>query len=135
MTTQIIPKLKTFQGIQAKPAPVQKPHPPIIIGGTSPAAYRRAVGRGNGWFGFNMTPQDAGQALAGLAAARAESERPAALGELEITIAPKGPVGPDEVKRFEDLGVARLTLLPKGRSGPVERTVQFIEESADRLGL
>jgi probable F420-dependent oxidoreductase len=128
-------RFHAFQGIQSKPGPVQKPHPPIIIGGTSGAAYRRAVGRGNGWFGFNMSPEDAAQSLAGLAAAAAQSERPADLGELEITIAPKGAVAPDDVKRFEDLGVARLTLLPKGRSGPPERTVQFIEESAERLGL
>ena len=128
-------RFHSFHGIQAKPGPVQKPHPPVIIGGTSDAAYRRAVGRGNGWFGFNMTPEDTARSLAGLKAAAGETARPAALGELEITIAPKGPVGPEEVKRFQDLGVARLTLLPKGRSGPVERTIQFIEESAEQLGL
>ena len=31
------------------PLPVQKPHPPIWIGGNSPRARRRAVEHGNGW--------------------------------------------------------------------------------------
>jgi probable F420-dependent oxidoreductase len=38
-----------FQGIVFAPKPVQKPHPPIWIGGSSPAAMRRAA-RHDGWF-------------------------------------------------------------------------------------
>jgi probable F420-dependent oxidoreductase len=128
-------RFHTFDGIQSKPGPVQTPHPPIIIGGMSSIAYRRAVRHGDGWFGFNQTVEDAAASIAGLKAAAQETERPSELGELEITVAPKGMPGPDEVRRFEDLGVARLTLLPKGRSGPVERMVQFIDESAERLQL
>ena len=31
------------------PKPVQKPHPPVIVGGAFPHAARRAVRYGNGW--------------------------------------------------------------------------------------
>ena len=41
-----------FSGIQSHPRPVQQPHPPIIVGGQSPPAYRRSVAQGNGWYGF-----------------------------------------------------------------------------------
>ena len=37
-----------ISGIQAKPLPVQSPHPPIIIGGMSTAGYRRAIAHGDG---------------------------------------------------------------------------------------
>jgi alkanesulfonate monooxygenase SsuD/methylene tetrahydromethanopterin reductase-like flavin-dependent oxidoreductase (luciferase family) len=33
----------------AWPKPVQKPHPPIIVGGAFPYGARRALGYGNGW--------------------------------------------------------------------------------------
>src|ERR1700752_296631 len=36
-------KFVSFSKIQAKPQPVQKPHPPVVIGGHTPEAFRRAV--------------------------------------------------------------------------------------------
>jgi probable F420-dependent oxidoreductase len=39
-----------FAAIYFEPKPVQKPHPPIWIGGSSMAALRRAARVGNGWF-------------------------------------------------------------------------------------
>ena len=44
----------TFAGVQAQPQPVQQPTPPIIIGGRTPEAFRRAVEHGHGWYGFGM---------------------------------------------------------------------------------
>ncbi|MFP6774261.1 MAG: TIGR03619 family F420-dependent LLM class oxidoreductase [Alphaproteobacteria bacterium] len=128
-------RFTSFRGIQSKPSPVQTPHPPIIIGGMSPAAYTRAVRHGSGWYGFNQDLEAAAASIAGLAAAARDIERPAPLGPLSISITPKGVVDRDLVKRFEDLGVERLILLPKGRGGPVARAVGFIEDAAERLGL
>jgi probable F420-dependent oxidoreductase len=98
----------SFAGIQALPRPVQRPHPPIVIGGQTPAAYRRAVTRGNGWYGFALDPPDTSTCLAGLRAAANAHTRPQELGELEISVTPRGPLGLDTVKRFADLGVHRL---------------------------
>jgi probable F420-dependent oxidoreductase len=44
----------SFKDIQARPQPVQKPHPPIVIGGHTKEAFRRAVQYGNGWYGFAL---------------------------------------------------------------------------------
>jgi probable F420-dependent oxidoreductase len=38
----------TFDSLQAFPQPVQKPYPPIVIGGNSPGAFHRAAIFGNG---------------------------------------------------------------------------------------
>ncbi len=38
-----------FEGLGQAPRPVQTPRPPIWVGGSSPAAVRRAAERGDGW--------------------------------------------------------------------------------------
>ena len=43
-------KYYTVSGIKFAPKPVQKPHPPIWVGGESPGAMRRAAALGNAWF-------------------------------------------------------------------------------------
>jgi probable F420-dependent oxidoreductase len=40
-----------LEGAAMEPKPVQKPHPPIWIGGSHPAALKRAVRIGDGFFG------------------------------------------------------------------------------------
>ena len=43
-----------FSDISFWPKPVQKPHPPIWIGGRTRLSMRRAVRHGNGWIPFNL---------------------------------------------------------------------------------
>jgi probable F420-dependent oxidoreductase len=45
-----------LQPAYQNPKPVQKPHPPIFFGGESLPALRRVATQGQGWFGFNMSP-------------------------------------------------------------------------------
>jgi probable F420-dependent oxidoreductase len=40
----------TFQDVVFQPKPVSQPHPPIWVGGESPAALRRTVQYGDGWY-------------------------------------------------------------------------------------
>jgi len=102
-----------FAGIDAHPRPVQQPIP-LVVGGHSPPAYRRAVGRAHGWYGFALTPEDAAGCLDGLRAAGAKVDRPAALGELEITVTPRGRLTPERAAAFAELGVDRLVAYPVG---------------------
>lgn len=107
-----------FEGIDAYPRPVQRPLP-LIIGGHTPPAYRRAVARGHGWHGWGLSPEQAGVCVAGLAAAAARVTRPAELGELEISVTPRGRITPELAARFAEAGVHRLVLLaPPGADGP-----------------
>jgi probable F420-dependent oxidoreductase len=47
-----------FEDIRFFPKPVQKPHIPIWVGGTSDGAKRRAATLGDGWHPNGMTPAD-----------------------------------------------------------------------------
>ena len=48
-----------FANISFLPKPVQKPHPPIWVGGESPAALRRTVRYGDTWFPIGNNPRHA----------------------------------------------------------------------------
>jgi probable F420-dependent oxidoreductase len=96
-----------FPPMMTWPKPVQKPRPPVIVGGAFPWAARRAIRYGDGWFllaggarygdpldflpRFRQMAQEAGRDLATL---------PVTLGG--------APEDPDMLKRYRDLGVVRV---------------------------
>jgi probable F420-dependent oxidoreductase len=118
----------SFSGIDAQPRPVRTPLPPIVIGGQSPPAYRRSISRGNGWYGFGLDLEGTKTCLDGLAEARKKVERPADLGELEITITPPPGMSSDDLRRYEELGVDRL--VPIGFLGGLDDMKRLIEDTA-----
>ena len=58
-----------FHDIGFAPKPVQKPHPPIWVGGDSPGAFRRVVTLGDGWHATSKSPPELREALGRLRAA------------------------------------------------------------------
>jgi alkanesulfonate monooxygenase SsuD/methylene tetrahydromethanopterin reductase-like flavin-dependent oxidoreductase (luciferase family) len=105
-------KYVSFQGVQAYPHPVQQPTPPIIMGGSAPAVIRRTIEQANGWYGFAFDLDETAAVLARLREAANRYRRPASLGELEISIAPRIPIDKETARRFAELGVHRLILIP-----------------------
>jgi hypothetical protein len=100
-----------------------------VIGAMTPPAWRRAVRRANGWYGFALDVAATERSLAGLAQAAQEVERPAALGPLEISVTPPpGLPDRDALRRYAELGVARLVLLPNARSG--DEIAAFVDRAA-----
>jgi probable F420-dependent oxidoreductase len=118
-----------FSGVDAYPRPVAPGGPPVIVGGNTPAAFRRAVSRGNGWYGFALTPEQAESSIAGLGVAAGQVERRGALGSLSISVTPRGRVDRAMANRYADLGVDRLVLLPP-RADDIEVWAQFVAEHA-----
>jgi probable F420-dependent oxidoreductase len=102
-----------FGPVMFEPKPVQKPHPPVIVGGESGAALRRAARAGDGWVGMDHTLESVAASIARLRALREEAGR--ADQPFEITVG--GPVSSeDDIKRWEDAGVDRLICSPWRRS-------------------
>ena len=99
----------SFADVQAHPQPA---HLPIVIGGHSPGAFRRAVEGAHGWYGFALDLDGTTHTLAGLRDAATRYARLAALGEREISVTPRGLPSRDEAARFAELGVHRLILMP-----------------------
>ena len=51
-------KYFNFNNLQFEPKPIQKPYPPLLIGGTSRRAIERVVEHGDGWHALSQSPQD-----------------------------------------------------------------------------
>jgi probable F420-dependent oxidoreductase len=118
----------SFSGIDAHPRPVQPGGPPIIMGGHSKAAFRRAVTLAQGWYGFALDLAGTAACIAGLREAAQRYERPAGYGELTITVTPRGRLDPETVQQFADLGVHRL--VPQLRGDDKAGIESFITANA-----
>jgi probable F420-dependent oxidoreductase len=99
-------ELVNFGPMAAWPKPVQKPHPPVLIGGAFPYSARRAIRYGDGWM-----PQVTNYAKTDLADLvprfrQMASEAGRDLNSLEISVWDRNP-DVDRMKRYQDLGVAR----------------------------
>jgi probable F420-dependent oxidoreductase len=57
-------KYYRFAGMKFSPKPLQKPSIPVVIGGVSRAAIRRAARLGDGWQPLGLSPEALGQGIA-----------------------------------------------------------------------
>ena len=125
----------SFEGVQAMPRPMQSPIP-IVVGGRTPPAYRRAVTRGHGWYGFGLDVGETRKSVSALGEAGRKSPRPKDLGTLEISVTPPGYDVPDKatVDAYVTAGVDRLILRPRPEmdAAALER---FAAETGRALGL
>ncbi len=97
-----------FGNIDAQPRPAQRGGPPVIVGGASPAALRRTITHGNGWYGFAMDVETTAKVLEELKLARARYDRPADMGDLSISVTPPKPPTRAMMEDYAALGVTRL---------------------------
>jgi probable F420-dependent oxidoreductase len=104
-----------FGPVMFEPKPVQTPHPPVIIGGESAAALRRAAGH-DGWIGLSHTPDSIVRPLATLRELRRENGRDG----LPFSVTVGGSVSDDaDVDAFVAAGVDRLIVSPWARTRDV----------------
>jgi probable F420-dependent oxidoreductase len=101
-------KFINYDNIDAQPRPVQAGGPPVIIGGASPAAMRRTITHGDGWYGFALDVATTAKTLQALELAQARFERPANLGEIELSLTPPKPPTRTMMEDYAALGIHRL---------------------------
>ena len=121
-----------FLPMQTRPKPVQKPHPPIIVGGAFPYAARRALRYGDG-----IIPQ---AAEAGSGSPEAfmprwrEMARAAGREPLPVTLG-DAPEDAGKLARWRELGVARALLrLPPAKREEILPILDRWAELIRRLG-
>ncbi|MFI7166270.1 TIGR03619 family F420-dependent LLM class oxidoreductase [Rhodococcus erythropolis] len=117
-----------FEGIRFVPRPVAEQGIPIMIGGESRVALRRAALRGDGWVGRRHTPESAALVVAELNAIREEG---GVDGDFEVTVL--GDVDcPEDLVSWSNAGVHRVVTMPWTSS---RTAAKDIEAHAERIGL
>jgi probable F420-dependent oxidoreductase len=115
-------KYHRFSGMPFAPKPLQQPHIPLLIGGNSHAAIRRAVRLGNGWHPLAQPPEVLSQSLGYLrgqaqAAGRAVADIPVSIslplwsgrGRGYALGAEAGEIVP-KIQAFAHLGVQEIVI-------------------------
>ena len=98
-----------FQPVKFVPKPVQSPWPPMLIGGDSPAAMRRAARLGDGWLPMAQTLETLPGNMKRIAELRDEAGRS---GRFETSVFRVGPPTLDNLRRLEEIGVDRVLVVP-----------------------
>jgi probable F420-dependent oxidoreductase len=119
-----------FPPMMTWPKPVQKPHPPVIVGGAFPHAARRAIRYGDGWIPHSRRPQyeDVTDYLPQFRQMATDAARN--LAELPVTVWGVQP-DYDRLRRYEEQGVARgvVQLAPE----KAEKTLPILDRWAELI--
>ena len=93
-----------FDDLGFQPKPVQKPHPPIWVGGNSPGAFRRVVTYGDGWHATYLQPEQLRESLDKLRAAADAAKRPFETIELSMRVRNTGALSASRQEVIDLLG-------------------------------
>lgn len=123
-------ELVDFPKMMAWPKPVQKPHPPVIVGGAFPQGARRALRYGDGWMPMASRPEygDVMQFLLQFRQMVAEAGRDPA--SVPLTIYAVGE-DLDQLRRYHDAGVSRVVV--SLASAKADEILPILDRRADLL--
>jgi probable F420-dependent oxidoreductase len=101
--------LVDFPPMLAWPKPVQKPHPPVIVGGAFPYGARRAIAYGDGWVPHRSRPQygDVSDFLPQFRQMAQDAGRDPATIPVTLFGVPRDL---DQLRHYRDIGVARVVV-------------------------
>ena len=100
----------TLPACRFYPKPVQKPHPPIIIGGNSGAALKRTAQQGQGWYALGLDPEQLAPRIEKLWTLLMQNNRP--VDAVSIFACPyPHEYNREMIRQYKELGVNELILL------------------------
>ena len=121
-------ELVDFPLVKCYPKPVQKPHPPVLIGSLARNVLQRVVAWGDGWIPALVTPDEVRQARRELDRLARETGRDPA--SLEISVF-WGDAGPELIQEFEAAGATRI--MRSTHRGPEAEALAELEEIANEV--
>jgi probable F420-dependent oxidoreductase len=118
-----------FEDVRSYPKPVRGAELPILFGGESTPALRRVAEYGNGWFGFNLTPDEATAKIRKIEELLKANHRK--LSDVEIIVSPyTKAMTPDDLKRYRDAGAHEIVIVNIRPPRTVEEAATRLEEAA-----
>ncbi len=106
-----------FEKIWCWPKPVQKPHPPVLVGGNGARVLDRVLDYGDEWMPNRMSDEDLAARVAELQTRAAEAGR----DRIPVTVV-GFPPDPARISRLSEAGVDRVVFwLPPESAESVER--------------
>jgi probable F420-dependent oxidoreductase len=114
-----------FPPVKSYPKPLQKPHPPVMLGGLATNVLRRIVAWGDGWLPNRVTPEEVRESRATLDTLAKEAGRDPA----SISISVYGqPADRDLITRFLQAGADRVVV-----RSPTAKTESEMAAELERL--
>ncbi|BDM74583.1 hypothetical protein HEK616_80700 (plasmid) [Streptomyces nigrescens] len=107
-----------FDAIRVNPKPLRGGRLPVVVGGNSDAALRRAVTLADGWYGFNVPAADVPARMAVLADECTRHGR--AFDELTVAVALSDGI-PEHLPVLGTAGVTELVVVGAPRPFPTRR--------------
>jgi probable F420-dependent oxidoreductase len=119
-----------FDRIVSRPAPIQEPHPPIMVGGNGPKVLDRVLAYGDAWFPNRIPPDD--QMIARVEELqRRGDETGRAPIPVTIQIPPRDP---EVLERYEEAGVTRAVhMLRPDDAAAADSAERKLDEWTERI--
>ncbi|MBY0441346.1 MAG: LLM class F420-dependent oxidoreductase [Mycobacteriaceae bacterium] len=117
-----------FDAVRVNPKPLRDRSIPIIVGGNSDAALRRAVAWGDGWYGFNLDVNTLAERVEFIHQLCRDAGRDP--GQLQLVVNLADPQ-PSDVSELVDLGINELVFVNTPPERPRDAT-SWVATLADR---
>ncbi len=100
-------KYYDFPPVYSFPRPVQRPHPPVFLGGMARNVLKRVIAWGDGWIPNRVTPDQVKEGRTTLDRLAEEAGRDPA--SIKVFVSGQ-PADPDLIKRYENAGVEHVVV-------------------------